>query len=129
MIPKNMQLTLCEIRELEKVKQIIELKVHQHIRIKDLLTDCTMCQSKLAKGFRFLYQTSIFQYHLNISMEYAVALLEEGEQVKKIAYHLGYKTPGHFTRAFMKVFSRPPSYYKMNDERRNNAVDKTVSGN
>ncbi|WP_410478482.1 helix-turn-helix domain-containing protein [Pedobacter frigoris] len=53
-------------------------------------------------------QRFYFHYHLCITMEYALALLQGGKQVKEVAIILGYTSPENFSRAFKKVFVNPP---------------------
>jgi AraC-like DNA-binding protein len=111
-----MQLSNSDIIAIQSVKCIIECRVHQRIAIKELCELSGLGESKLTKAFKFCYQTSIFQYQLFISMEYAKALIEDGMQVKAVAILLGYRKMGHFTRAFSKVFDRPPSGFKLKKE-------------
>lgn|GEM_PF-1824651 len=51
-------------------------------------------------------------------MEYGKALLEAeaGAQVKEVAIKLGYHTTGNFSRAFVKVFGKPPSEFQCTND-------------
>jgi AraC family transcriptional activator of pyochelin receptor len=108
-----MQLSNDDINTFQKIKRLIESDVFTHIALKELAVAAGFGETKLKKGFRFLFQVTIAHYHLVISMEYARSLIEDGRQVKEVAILLGYKTPGHFIRAFGKIFGRSPGEFRM----------------
>lgn len=69
---------------------------------------CNLSEDKLTKGFKMLFGETIYKYQLRVSMEYGRTLLQKGYAVKSVSITLGYKTPGNFTRAFLKIFKYPP---------------------
>jgi len=110
-----MQLSIADIVAIEKTRSLIECGIFQRISINELCIVANLGRSKLLQGFNFLYQTTIYQYHLTVSMEYAKLLLQDGKQVKEVSLLLGYKGSGHFSRAFTKVFDCKPSECKHPD--------------
>ncbi|SIN77566.1 helix-turn-helix domain-containing protein [Chitinophaga niabensis] len=108
-----MMLSDTDTKTIHQVRHLIQCRVFQHIKITDLLLDAEMRESKLSKGFRSLYGVTISHYHLTISMEYGKALLESGAMVKEVAIKLGYRTTGNFSRAFVKIFGKPPSNFQV----------------
>lgn len=107
-----MQLSNTDIKAIEKIRQMVECGIFQPMPIKQLCSCAYMGRTKLMQGFFHLYHTTIYRYRLTIAMEYAKALLEDGKSVKEVGILLGYKTPGHFSRAFTKVFPGRPGSFK-----------------
>ncbi|QHT66216.1 helix-turn-helix transcriptional regulator [Rhodocytophaga rosea] len=70
-------------------------------------------ECKLKKGFRVLYQQSLFSYLTDYRMEMAkAALLEKQKNISELSYDLGYSSPQHFSTAFKKKFGIAPSQIK-----------------
>lgn len=106
-----MQLSDTDITTIHLVRHEILSRISSRIPIKELCRLSKMGESKLTRGFKYLFGHAIIHYHLIVSMEYAKALLEEGRQVKEVAMQLGYKSQGNFSRAFLKVYNLPPSNF------------------
>lgn len=104
-----MNLTDSDMETFERIKHYIQAHVQDRISVAELCSLAGMGENKFTRGFKFLNQISVSQFQLFISMEYGKALLEEGMQVKEVAILLGYTSPGHFTRAFSRVFNHPPN--------------------
>lgn len=102
-----------EVIAIEGIKTFIDTSPHNRSRISDLIQRCNLSEDKLTKGFRKQYNTTIYQYQLKKSMEYAQELLRKGESVKSAAIAVGYRNPGSFTRAYIKIFKYPPSLSKI----------------
>lgn len=64
---------------------------------------------KLKKGFRELFNTSVFGYLSDFRLNEARnGLLSGAVPIKEMAAQLGYSSVQHFTRAFKKKFGVPP---------------------
>ncbi|AMP99708.1 AraC family transcriptional regulator [Pedobacter cryoconitis] len=63
---------------------------------------------KLKKGFKGLFDKSIFGYLSDHKLNYAKQLLLEGIPIKAVAFQLGYSSVQHFSNAFRKKFAVPP---------------------
>lgn len=65
---------------------------------------------KLKQGFKEIFGTTPYAYHLQYKMEHArMLVLDTGLTLAEIAYRVGYSDPAHFTNAFRKEFGIPPS--------------------
>lgn len=65
---------------------------------------------KLKKGFRELFNTTVFGYLTDLRMSHARRLLlDSGQTVTEVADALGYQHVHHFTHAFRKYFGYLPS--------------------
>lgn len=69
-----------------------------------------MNEYKLKKGFKELFDTTIFGFIHKVRMDKARRLLlNTGKSAKEIAYETGYSSPQHFSRAFKKEFKTTPN--------------------
>ncbi|RBL89347.1 helix-turn-helix domain-containing protein [Chitinophaga flava] len=108
-----MKLTKFQEKAIVKTKSFIDENPQKRIDIQHLVSYSGLSESKLTKGFKMLYQTTIYQYQLEKAMNYAKTLLDEDHQVKEVAITLGYSTSGSFARAFYRVFQERPGEYKL----------------
>lgn len=86
----------------------------QHVKqpptIPELARIVGINEFKLKKGFRELFNQSIFGYLSEYRLETArVALLENQKTISELAYELGYSSPQHFSMSFKKQFGITPS--------------------
>ncbi|ANY19583.1 Regulatory protein PchR [Tsuneonella dongtanensis] len=66
-------------------------------------------RNQLAYGFRKLYRTSVYEYHLTRRLDAAWDLLVTGEMtIAEVAYHVGYQHQASFTCAFRARFGMAP---------------------
>ncbi len=64
---------------------------------------------KLKRGFKEIFQTTVFGYLADFRLDAARRALLEGEKtISEIAFALGYSSPQHFSHAFKKKFGTPP---------------------
>jgi AraC family transcriptional activator of pyochelin receptor len=67
---------------------------------------------KLKKGFRELFNNSVFGYLANVRLEMArTALQQKQKSVTQIAFELGYASLQHFSAAFKKKFGVAPARF------------------
>ncbi len=65
---------------------------------------------KLKKGFKELFDTTIFGFiHQHRMQKAKRLLLDTTKSAKEIAYETGYSSPQHFSRAFKKEFNTTPN--------------------
>lgn len=68
--------------------------------------------TKLKRGFRQVFGTSVFGYLRSYRMEEARQLLADGKMsVTEVVFAIGYSSPSHFSRAFAKRFGLNPGVY------------------
>lgn len=72
-----------------------------------------MSETLLKKEFKEMYGVTMFNYHTNQKMNYAIKLIESDKvSIKDIAYSLGYSSQSKFSTAFKKVHGKLPSECK-----------------
>lgn len=73
-----------------------------------------MSETLLKKEFKEMYGVTMFNYHTNQKMNYAIKLFENEEiSIKDVAYSLGYSSQSKFSSSFKKVHGRLPSEYRV----------------
>ncbi|WP_299549501.1 helix-turn-helix transcriptional regulator [Seonamhaeicola sp.] len=100
----------------------IKQKLKENIRsgtdykITDLAYEMAICDRSLRYKIRKITGLSPIQYFREIRLDMAFELLDSGSCncVSEVAYQVGYKSTGHFTRLFEKHFGiRPSNYLKL----------------
>jgi AraC-like DNA-binding protein len=107
-----MRLTFAERIIIEEVFHEIDNDYFRKIEIDNLCEKYEISETKLTKGFKHLYGTTIYHYHLVKCMTYAKAELEKGTTVKDLSITFEYSSAGSFARAFRKIFPQAPGYYR-----------------
>ncbi len=69
---------------------------------------------KLKKGFREIFNNSIFGYLNDYRLHEAKQMLASGTAIKETADHFGFSSVQHFSKAFKQKFGLPPGQCKGN---------------
>lgn len=85
----------------------------QHIDMPPTLSELArktgINEYKLKRGFKEVFQTTVFGYLANYRLDAASeALRDNHKSISEIAYELGYSSPQHFSNAFKKKFGVSP---------------------
>ena len=108
-----MFLTRTEEKALTEIRLFIESNQQHPIRIPDLIRRWRLKESKLTKGFKQMFGSSVYTYYLTCAMQYAREMLEQGASVKEVAITLGYSKTSSFSRSFLKEFGVLPTSIRM----------------
>ena len=104
---------LYDIPALELAKALIEKDPVVHIHISRLADKVGINEFKLKLGFRELFQTSPYQYRLQLCLRKAKELLEETDDtIDQIASKVGFETYSGFSTAFKKAYHLAPTEYR-----------------
>lgn len=101
-----------DIERLQKVERLIiqSLDSDEAPDIDQLAKEVSMSASTLQRKFKKLYNQGIYEYYQNYRLEEARRmLLVKQLPVQEVAYTLGFKDPGHFSRSYKKKFGFSPS--------------------
>lgn len=107
-----MKLTYVENEIVIAVHEYIAINFLESFPIGSLCKTYEIGESKLTKGFKTKYEITIYGYYLQKRMNYAMELLKSGKDVGTVATVLEYSTPGSFSRAFKKIYPKPPNSYR-----------------
>jgi len=98
--------------KLSKVRKHIMDNIDKIPDLDQLAHQYELPRNTLKEGYKFLYGSSLHQFHTDYKMESAMQLLSSGEMlVKEIAFHIGYQNPSHFIAAFKKKFGFTPKQF------------------
>lgn len=109
---RNRSILLQENRELiEKLQKYLLKNLDRKFSgMKELASTFNASESKLKKGFKFYYGTSIYKFVQEKRFEKAHLLLTETEKpVSAVAQECGFVSAAHFSRSFKKKFGYRPS--------------------
>ncbi len=94
---------------IREIKQYIEDNPASTKSISDLARMVGINQNKLKRGFKELFNNTVFGFITDIRMEKAKHLLLEKELfINEVADLVGYKYPQHFTAAFKRKYGFLP---------------------
>ena len=113
--PKNNVLQLqADIQKIRDVHQYILNHLHESLpSIIQLSRQFNLNENKLKKGFKQLYQTTIFKFHLHKRLEQSLVLIKNTPMsLKTIASSLAFKSFPHFSRAFKLKYGISPNKFR-----------------
>ena len=102
-----------DIEKVYAVKAFLEEHFLQDFTLLDLSRQVGLNDFKLKKGFRELFDTTVFGYLNDLRMEHGKRMLLEKQTVAEVADTLGYSQPHHFSTAFKKKFGYLPGRLKV----------------
>lgn len=96
-------------RHLEEARDILKEEAVSPPSIPELARRVGLNTTKLKRGFRECYGTTLFEFVRQVRMESAYTLLlEEGLSVSETALFVGYSSFSAFTKAFSRYFGFLP---------------------
>ncbi|MCV6607390.1 MAG: AraC family transcriptional regulator [Campylobacterales bacterium] len=98
-----------DIARLEKARLILKDSISQKMTISLLSKKVALNEFKLKKGFKEVYNQTIYSYLQELRFEKAIELIKEEEySIGKVAEMVGYKNQSSFSSAFMKKYGFLP---------------------
>jgi AraC-like DNA-binding protein len=92
-----------------EARNIVEQNLKHPCSLIELSRKTGLNDFKLKKGFKALFDNTVFGYLAELRMNLAYKLLKDGRTVSEVAETVGYKNAHHFTAAFKKHFDILPS--------------------
>jgi AraC-like DNA-binding protein len=100
----------ADIEKLEHARSILDANYTNPPTQRELAITVALNESKLRKGFKEYFATTIHEYTVRLRMEYARRLLiEERKSINEAAEITGFTHQNNFSSAFKKYFGIPPS--------------------
>jgi AraC-like DNA-binding protein len=96
---------------IQKVRGIIEVHyADENFALPALCEQLGMSRSQLFRKMKAVSDTSPSAFIRNYRLSQAKDLLKTtGLNVSEVAWQVGFKDPGHFSRAYQEMFGEPPS--------------------
>lgn len=96
---------------LTNAKEYLKKHYQNPPTIQELSRIVFMNEFKLKKEFKATFGITIHQYAIKVRMKNAVNLLKQQQQIKEVAYQLGYKNASHFIANFKSHYGYTPNQY------------------
>jgi AraC-like DNA-binding protein len=101
-----------DIERIREARDILARNMENPPFLQELAKQVGINVTKLKRGFRQVYGTSVFGYLRYHRLEEARQLLAEGKMsVTEVVFAVGYSSPSYFTSAFAKYFGINPGAY------------------
>nr|WP_277626980.1 AraC family transcriptional regulator [Pseudomonas mosselii] len=101
-------LPAAQVKRLEQARQLLHDELDQPLTVALLCRRVGLSAAKLKQGFHELFDTTPYRMLLELRMQRAHILLQEGCQVAQVAYRVGYSHPSNFSAAFSGYFGFAP---------------------
>jgi len=99
----------ADIGKLEQARQILQTEFNPFPTIVQLARQLGTNETKLKRGFRLFFGTTIFELGRRYRMEHALSLLvDKKRSISAVANQVGYKYPSSFAAAFKSHFGILP---------------------
>ncbi|MEM9267141.1 MAG: AraC family transcriptional regulator, partial [Cyanobacteria bacterium P01_F01_bin.13] len=107
--------TAVKERDIDRIyaaRDILIQNVAQPPSLIELAQQVGLTEASLTRGFRQVFDTSVFDYLHNYRMDKACQLLQTGSlNIQEVALSVGYANGDSFGKAFKKKFRLAPSSY------------------
>lgn len=108
----EMRISEQDIARIHKVRDILQTSLIEQPTLAGLAHEVGLSESKIRRGFRALFDQSVFTYYRNYRMEYARQLLfDQQGNVSTVASAVGYTNVSHFSSAFSRHHGILPGDY------------------
>jgi AraC-like DNA-binding protein len=109
----------CDIERIRKAREILTCKMDNPPSLLELAKSVELTHTRLSRGFRELYGTTVFDYLRRQRLEKGRLLLEQDNMnIAEVAYTIGFSSPSHFARDFLRYYGTQPKLYKREMSRR-----------
>lgn len=113
---QRLTLDAYELARIREVPDEMEKNLMTPSTIDELSRKLGISNTKLQKGFRYIYGISIYQYYKKMKLTRAMELIKSSDMsIREIAFHCGYASQGQFSTAFRKEFGVQPSKLRGDD--------------
>lgn len=112
-ISNYMPVSEYDIECIEKAKALIDADLSIHHSIEYIATVAGIGATKLKKGFKERYNSSLYAYLRTQRMEQAATLLQNSNKtIKQIAKATGFHYTSNFNIAFRNYYTVSPATYR-----------------
>ena len=110
---RDAQLSYHDCQRIHAARQLIETRWNEKLTLDSIASACGLNRSKLARGFRDMFNTSVADVIIEQRLGEARQMLLATElPISSIGYRCGYLNNAAFTRAFSRRYGAAPSSYR-----------------
>lgn len=101
-----------EVKRIHNIANHIDENYASFKNIDELASQFGLSQGKIQQGFQLQYQKTVNEYLVNIRLNQAIRLLQEGDKnISEIVYAVGLSSRSYFSKIFKERFKISPSAY------------------
>ena len=109
--PGDMSYRDCQ--RIHAARHLIETRWNEKLTLDSIASACGLNRSKLARGFRHVFSSSVADHLAEQRLGQAQRMLVATElPIASIGYACGYLNNAAFTRAFSRRYGVPPSGFR-----------------
>lgn len=124
--PLSVKLTAPQLRRVQEARDILDRALGETPPLRVLAREVGLNRNQLSAGFRELYQSSVYDYHLGQRMVWAWRALENDEMsVGEVAEKAGYNHQTSFATAFRNHFGVSPLEVRLGARRGTKKVPRS----
>jgi AraC family transcriptional activator of pyochelin receptor len=110
---REAQLSYGDCQRIRAARRLVETRWNEKLTLDTIAAACGLNRSKLARGFRDLFDSSVAALLAEQRLSAAQRMLLATElPISSIGYRCGYGTNAAFTRAFSRRYGMAPSGYR-----------------
>ncbi|WP_338503556.1 AraC family transcriptional regulator [Sphingomonas kaistensis] len=110
---RDAQLSYSDCQRIRAARRLVETRWNEKLTLESIAAACGLNRSKLARGFRDLFDNSVAGLLSEQRLSAAQQMLLATElPISSIGYRCGYGTNAAFTRAFSRRYGVAPSGYR-----------------
>jgi len=106
-----MKITIAERKIIDEICTAIQSDCLKKWEVNELSRQYHISAFKLNTGIKIVHGCSFKQYILEVQMHQAKEKIKKGSSIYDLVIEFGYSSSYNFTRAFRKVFPKPPTAY------------------
>ena len=112
-VTRDAQLSYQDCQRLHAARRLIETRWNEKLTLNSIASACGLNRSKLARGFRDMFDSSVADLISQQRLGEAKQMLLATElPISSIGYRCGYLNNAAFTRAFSRRYGVAPSSYR-----------------
>jgi AraC-like DNA-binding protein len=107
------QLSAVDVGRIHEARRILQVNFRNPPTIKQLSAMLATNENKLKTGFNSIFNSSIYQYVIQLRVENAIEMMRGGtKSIEQISDAVGYANLAHCSRAFKKIKGVSPSVFQ-----------------
>lgn len=123
--PQEVVRSSTGVRKYAEIVRCLTDNIGAVLTVDDVARICKMSPSSVKQIFKQFTGMGVMQFHRQMKMNSAIAMLLKGLSIKDIAQNLGYTDSNYFSTTFKRVIGVSPTRYLL--QMRNNESKSSVS--
>jgi AraC-like DNA-binding protein len=112
-------------RRIVRAKLFIDEKFSERIDLDNIADEACFSKFHFARLFREIYGRTPHQYLIEVRIENARLLLQQGTSVKEVCFAVGFESIGSFTELFKRRMGMAPAAFQKESQRRFEEISAT----